>query len=56
LRVDEEYQEADYDKSSKYNTAMLSPDLDVVPLSAPPLHSDALRRTCEHDFELLGLN
>jgi hypothetical protein len=35
---------------------MLSPDLDVVPLSAPPLHSDALRCTSEHDFELLGLN
>jgi hypothetical protein len=27
--------EEEDDKSGKYNTAMLSPDLDVVPLSAP---------------------
>jgi hypothetical protein len=27
--------EEDDDKSGKHNTAMLSPDLDVVPLSAP---------------------
>jgi hypothetical protein len=31
-----EEEEDDDDKNGEYNTAMLSPDLDVVPLSVPP--------------------